>query len=180
MSDEEYTPEKTVRGISLWQPWASAVALGSKRIETRSWPTLYRGPLVIHAAKRHVRSELIHMACCYNWMGALHDPWGHRKAYKDLPFGSLVAVCDLVDCRKTDTFTVGELDAQRRAPGETTDHCAWTERQMGDFAPGRYGWVLDNIRPLEQPVPYRGSQGFFYVPERLITQEVWPEFAELT
>ena len=34
-----------MKAISLWQPWASAVALGSKRVETRSWSTSYRGPL---------------------------------------------------------------------------------------------------------------------------------------
>lgn len=40
-----------VRALSLWQPWASAVVLGWKRWETRSWSTAYRGPLVIHAAR---------------------------------------------------------------------------------------------------------------------------------
>src|SRR3546814_21127441 len=41
-----------VKAISLWQPWASAIALGHKSIETRHWPTKYRGELAIHAAKR--------------------------------------------------------------------------------------------------------------------------------
>jgi len=30
-----------MKTISLWQPWASAVAVGSKTIETRHWPTNY-------------------------------------------------------------------------------------------------------------------------------------------
>lgn len=37
--------------LTLSQPYASLVALGAKRIETRSWRTSYRGPLAIHAAK---------------------------------------------------------------------------------------------------------------------------------
>lgn len=34
-----------MKAIRLWQPWASLIALGHKTIETRSWPTKYRGPL---------------------------------------------------------------------------------------------------------------------------------------
>lgn len=41
-----------MRALTLWQPWASLVALGVKAIETRSWGTAYRGPLLIHAAVR--------------------------------------------------------------------------------------------------------------------------------
>ena len=37
--------------LTLTQPWATLVAIGAKRIETRSWSTKYRGPLAIHAAK---------------------------------------------------------------------------------------------------------------------------------
>lgn len=40
----------TVRALSLWQPWAGFVAVGTKTIETRHWSTKYRGPLLIHAA----------------------------------------------------------------------------------------------------------------------------------
>jgi hypothetical protein len=41
-----------MKAISLWQPWAWAMAEGIKRIETRSWPISYRGDLVICSAKR--------------------------------------------------------------------------------------------------------------------------------
>ena len=34
-----------MKAISLWQPWASAVSVGSKRIETRHWSTNHRGPI---------------------------------------------------------------------------------------------------------------------------------------
>ena len=61
-----------MRAISLWQPWASVVALGSKRIETRHWSTGHRGPLAIHAAKRRVRGELIHYGSIWQWQGAFY------------------------------------------------------------------------------------------------------------
>jgi hypothetical protein len=40
--------------ITLWQPWASLILWGEKKIETRSWATQHRGLLAIHsAAKDH-------------------------------------------------------------------------------------------------------------------------------
>ena len=42
-----------IKFITLTQPWATLVALGVKRIETRSWRTPYRGLLGIHAAKSY-------------------------------------------------------------------------------------------------------------------------------
>lgn len=41
-----------MKAITLWQPWATAMAMGVKRIETRSWFTRHRGDLLICAAKR--------------------------------------------------------------------------------------------------------------------------------
>lgn len=46
-----------MNAISLWQPWASLVAAGIKRIETRSWGTNFRGPIAIHAAKYRLKKR---------------------------------------------------------------------------------------------------------------------------
>jgi hypothetical protein len=154
-----------MKAISLWQPWATAVALGSKRIETRHWPTKYRGPLAIHAAKRQNRAELLEVQRSDVWMAALHEAFNGeiRFVWEVLPFGAIVATCELVDCRLTGAFTVSELDRARRA-----DLGGWTERQMGNFAPGRYGWELNKVQPLAEPIPYRGLQGLFNVPDELL------------
>ena len=39
-----------MKAITIWQPYAQAIALGLKKFETRSWPTKYRGKLAIHAS----------------------------------------------------------------------------------------------------------------------------------
>jgi hypothetical protein len=44
--------DESIPVLTLWQPWASLVALGVKSIETRSWSTQYRGPLAIHASTK--------------------------------------------------------------------------------------------------------------------------------
>lgn len=171
-----------MRAISLWQPWASAVAVNAKRIETRHWSTPYRGPLAIHAAKRKNVNELIHYHSHWSWQGALRAAgwnWGrHDREFIrggfGLPFGAIVAVCELTDCLPTGSFTQEELDTPRR-PGDTkADAYDWTERQMGDFTLGRFGWVLTNIRRIERPIPFKGGQGFFNVPDDLINDALLP------
>jgi ASCH domain len=42
---------KLLKALSLKQPWANMVASGEKTIETRKWPTDYRGPLLIVSSK---------------------------------------------------------------------------------------------------------------------------------
>lgn len=40
-----------LKALSLKQPWANMIASGEKTIETRRWPTDYRGPLLIVSSK---------------------------------------------------------------------------------------------------------------------------------
>lgn len=164
-----------MKAVSLWQPWATAIALGSKRVETRDWSTSYRGLLAIHAAKRLHQGELIYYASCWNWCGALAKlgkRMGDGKSLRDLlPFGAIVATCVLRDCRPTESFTVGELETPRRPEGEASDMLDWTERLMGNFAPGRFGWVLEEVQPTRWPIPFTGRQGLFDVPDELLVRE---------
>lgn len=65
----------TVPALTVHQPYAHLIAAGRKPIETRTWATRYRGPLLIHASKRRAGAPL------------------------DLPRGQVVALVDLVDVR---------------------------------------------------------------------------------
>ncbi|KXG09931.1 hypothetical protein AT864_01491 [Anoxybacillus sp. P3H1B] len=40
-----------MKAITIKQPWATLIALGEKKFETRSWKTNYRGKIAIHAGK---------------------------------------------------------------------------------------------------------------------------------
>lgn len=66
-----------MKALSLTQPHANRICSGEKTIETRSWKTNYRGPLLICATKQKVYED-----------GKLIDPRG-------------VALCivDVIDCR---------------------------------------------------------------------------------
>lgn len=147
--------------ISLLQPWASLVVIGAKKIETRSWNTKYRGPVLIHASKRKI-PELLHLQCNWKFDAGFHILGGTMSGkdsidfHKDLPFGQIIGMVNLIDSRPSESFTVGELD--------TTIYVDkgkyYTERAFGDYSTGRYGWLLSNHVLFKTGIPAKGSRSF--------------------
>lgn len=148
--------------ITLWQPWASAVALGLKRSETRGWETSYRGLLLIHAAKRWTSKErLFHRKSSLGISIMLDADNPDAIAYACTPpLGCIVAVADLVECWPT---TRPPSVTPNPIPGLTD-----IERLFGDFAPGRFAWQLENVTRLAEPVRCEGKQGLWYPPTAVI------------
>lgn len=154
-----------MKALTLTQPWASLVAVGAKRIETRSWSTSYRGLLLIHAAKGMPREAL---EACYDdpiWE-ALHEAdvvpftWLYRSELKAaFPLGAIVGVCDLRDCIST-TRAVGALSAARDE----------RERSFGNFDRDRFAWYLRNVQRLPEPIPCRGALGLWTPPDEVLEQ----------
>jgi len=159
-----------VKALSLWQPWASAIAVGAKTIETRSWSTGYRGPLLIHASKRLHQQEFYELITspAFAPIRKLFSN-NHMQAEALIPRGKLIAVAELVGCFQFQCLQVGRtytLDDKHEVPFTVQ------EQLLGDFSPGRFGWVLRDVRQLPEPIPYRGRQGLFDVPDKLIPEEL--------
>jgi len=125
-----------MKALTLWQPWASLMAYGLKRYETRSWTTDYRGPLAIHAAKTH--EGLL--------AGVAFEEALFSQGVRVLPFGAVVCVGELVAVHPTCPL-VREISEQ--------------ERGFGDWRCGRYAWefVVQEIYP--EGVEARGFQGLW-------------------
>ena len=161
-----------MKAISIWQPWASAIAIGAKRFETRSWETRYRGPLLIHASKRCVQDEMIQVKCSWTWCGVLRplglSMGGMERPEEFLPFGKIIAIANLVDCRAAGELTLQEVGEWRFPAGEENKIFAWNEGILGDFTLGRFAWQLDDVRQLKRPIDFRGAQGLFEVPDELL------------
>ncbi len=153
-----------MKAISIWEPWASLIACGAKHWETRSWPTSYRGPLLICASKKGLPAyELQRLLSTWEFQGGLAPlvgkpldlstkTWSGVKL-EHLQFGMAVAICKLADCRPTGSLTQDEIG---------------TNRPFGDFWPGHFAWQLKNIFRIEKPFPVHGRQGLFDVPNDLI------------
>jgi hypothetical protein len=158
MDQNLLTPETklTMPALTLWQPWASLIALGAKQVETRSWPTSYRGDIAIHAATRWTKEEA--ETCLNEPFWSVLTDGGFTSPFKEsLPFGSIVAVAALVGCWSTGRRPVSPY------PWVTT--LTPQERAFGDYSHSRYGWLLESIRPLPSPIPCRGFQQLWHLPE---------------
>jgi hypothetical protein len=152
--------------LTLTQPWATLVAIGAKHIETRSWETLYRGPLAIHAAAgygkggRRGHQELCGTEPFCSVLNAAcerhYRPWSGLRdmvAHPFMPLGAIVATCELqsvVRVEILDSYVHHDLFTM-------TDQ----ERAFGDYTPGRFAWLLANVRPLPAPIPAKGALGLW-------------------
>jgi hypothetical protein len=142
-----------MKALSLWQPWASAMFFGWKRIETRGWSTDYRGPLAIHASKRWTADER------ETW-AAMARAEGFDAAGYEVPLGAVICTVCLVDVRPTDELRP-TISAQEERWGNYGTFDQETKRR-------RFGFLTTGLQRLPQPVPFTGKQGFFDVPDTLL------------
>lgn len=130
-----------MKALTICQPWAWAIVHGPKRIENRTWPTNYRGTILIHAGKSRGR-----LATALPFLRSLGlDP------PEDLTYAAIVGLAELVDVR----------------PVELVDQCAASQRTHGNFAEGPLCWLLEDVRALE-PIPCRGKLGLWIPPAEIV------------
>jgi hypothetical protein len=80
-----FTKGDVVKALSIKQPWACAIAGGSKSIEVRSWATAHRGELLICASASPKNVFVFNPK---------------NKTRDLLPAGCFVGIVELVDCRR--------------------------------------------------------------------------------
>jgi len=137
-----------MRAISLWQPWASLIAVGLKPYETRHWhPGTYRvgHRIAIHATARKPGTDDVAM-----WMAAL--PVGTHDSR--LPLGAIVCTAYLAGAYKVLRWTEAGNPVLENI-GEIADD------GFGDYSVGRYCWHLIDIERCEPPIRIRGAQGWW-------------------
>lgn len=157
-----------MKALSLWQPWASLVAIGAKGIDTRGWATRYRGPLAIHAAARKCDTKDIPAPTVHAMIQILRpvtEKLARTAMYLPLellPRGCVIATCTLAECCRIGEDGLYRLDPDKiepptwfaPLPGEP-------EISFGDYTPGRFAWILEDVRPLPEPIPAKGHQSLW-------------------
>ena len=157
-----------MKALPLWQPWASLVAVGAKRVETRAYPPTRLGlhvgqRIAIHATKAWgspsdgglTRAEFELLCASPRFRDALAA--GGIDSPAGLPLGAIVATARLARASQI-TAERAEL-LEREWPDEFA---------FGDYTTGRWAWVLSHVCVLAEPLPFRGSQGTFDVPDHLL------------
>lgn len=135
-----------MKALSLWQPWASLVAMDAKRVETRHWApsrSLIGERIAIHATLTRD-----HLHLCER------SPFDRYLHSDQLPLGAVVATAVLDRCERI----TPEL-ARALTPDEVA---------FGDYTPGRYAWFLRDVAGVSPPRSLRGAQGIFTVPDELL------------
>ena len=154
-----------MKALSLQQPWATLMAIGAKRIETRAWPMRYRGPLAIHASARWNTDvlELLTLSLKPPICDGDSD-WRRmiaalvRAGYAtlgEIPLGKVLCTVNVVDCIETANIFVA-FDS-----GPSEDELAF-----GDYRAGRYAILTENLCRLSSPVAAKGRLGLWdWVPD---------------
>lgn len=138
-----------MKALTLWQPWATAIALGLKQYETRAWFASYRGDLAIHAAKKPITKEI-------SLFFQEHYPdWENLLNLANQQKGCIVAICNLIDCIEMDDSLITQQTK--------------LELMFGNWQIGRYAWKLDFIQSVKA-IPFSGSQGLKEVHHEIIQQ----------
>lgn len=143
---------RVMKAITIIQPWATLVALGEKKFETRSWATKYRGPLAIHAGKKVDRE-----ACEREPFRSVLARHGYTA--DNLPTGAVIATSKLTNCYKV--HPLGLSDHVQLISDEATRAIDGYEYAFGDYSRGRFAWELNDVQQLREPIPARGMQGLW-------------------
>lgn len=180
-----------MKAITIWQPWASLLACGGKRFETRSWATSYRGPIAIHAAAPSIRRILKKCFPMRDWsyhpdhqaqtafLEALSKAFGvHGDGIMDylekLPTGAVIATADLVNVLRIVHHPGTDVDTAKHIPVGAEN--LTTNKHVPDFVrcivPSEQELMFGNWTPgryaweianvkMIDPIPASGRQGLW-------------------
>lgn len=138
------------RGLTIRQPWAYAILFNGKLIENRSWkpPKFIIGERIwLHTSARLHKSEIV----------AYEKAHGSLEDGTLLPLGCIVGHAVVAGCIEqppAESPNLWPVSTVRAAQ-------LLTPEKIKKWFVGDYGWVFDNITPLEYPIPHTGALGLW-------------------
>jgi len=165
--------------ISVNQPYASIIAAGAKLVETRDWKPypnkLKPGDRVaIHATKNFPQwaKEICQEPRFFQALWP--DIQGYRNTQESpYPADWFMKIDDLYYSideieRRTEALPRGVIVATARIAAfrstnddDFIDELSQQEMQFGNYASDRWGWVLEDVQALDEPIPARGQLGIW-------------------
>jgi len=148
-----------MKTITIKQPWASLIVEGIKDIENRTWPTKYRGRVLVHAAKSWNKqnaeiciSDLM-VKNALNNLGIIHKYDDEEIGYNGYSFsgmqtGAIIGSVEIVDCVVNHPSVWAEK----------------TDKFADIFIKPTYNWVLANPIKFPEPIPANGKLSFWNYP----------------
>lgn len=157
---------KTIKCITLYQPWASLIMIGAKPWEFRSWSYVARGVGVkpgdtigIHASARPIKlAEIVDL------LERLDDPLGSTGLVPVIARPLLDRILVAYKCRGIveisallGTATIGTPRLSREIKPEWAEALNDSDR----LEHSNWAWPLTDVRRFPEPKPMGGHQGFW-------------------
>lgn len=135
-----------MKALTLHQPYATLIAAGLKRFETRTWaPPDGLHQVAIHAAKRIVRPAELDPRIIEGLCGLLDLPVGGvLLALWTLPRSAVLCTCRIVGVARIDEAMI--------------DHLPESERACGHWNVGDCAWELQVETLFDEAIPASGRQ----------------------
>lgn len=84
-----------MKALSIRQPWAWLIINAGKDIENRSWPTRFRGRVLVHAAQGMTRQEYVDVE---RFLATQYGGRIQLPPADDLERGGIIGSVEIVDC----------------------------------------------------------------------------------
>ena len=145
-----------MKALSIKQPYAGLIIAGIKNIENRSWAPKERvGRLAIVASRSPETAkwwEIMRVRC-----RRLHVAFPEELCQV---YGAVLGVVDFnyFVCKTADDML-------------GTDHPSIEVEQVTEWwNPDSFGFILENPRPLPEPLPLKGQLNLFDLPEDVLAE----------
>jgi hypothetical protein len=141
-----------MKALSIKQPWAWAICNlpepYKKDIENRTWHTKFKGDFLVHASKTFDKEgykRLLDYLESLNYEGHIPEP-------KEFIKGAIVGISELTNiANNNDIYFLNTKSI-------------WYE--------GEYGFILEDSKAFENPIPLKGQLNFFNVDNDLVREEL--------
>lgn len=146
-----------MKALTICEPFATLICLpddhdDAKRVENRTWHMSYTGPLLIHAGKSRA------------WLDRCYD---YDLDGVELTFGAILGVANVAGC-----FHIGDVSGPPTAKIPDWALRRWPWLAGHQHVEGPSCIVLTECRRFETPIPYKGAQGLFSVPDEIVAEQL--------
>ncbi len=131
----KYEWVRSLKVITIKQPFATLIAKGLKQYEFRTWKTKYRGELLIHAGKTIDKKAMER----------------YKNFSFEYPTSCIIAKVDLTNCVLIDETMKNKL----RKENETIYYGVLQDENWHG-----YGFQLENVREMD-PIYIKGKLGLW-------------------
>lgn len=147
---------KDMKALTICEPFATLICLpddhdDAKRVENRTWHCSYTGPLLIHAGKSKA------------YLSSADD---YDLEEYPLTFGAILGIANVAGCFYCE-FSSPRL---QHVPDWALRRWPWLAGHQ--HVEGPHCIVLTECRRFKEPIPYKGAQGLFNVPDDVVAEQL--------